>query len=301
MKKLGIQHALAMLMIVAHICSAATLKQIQTYPEQDKLDVLLLLDSAFSGEVGTASVPGDKIAQKMTMISQVTSASKWSKSFQTSPIKKLEIIPHSGNLYLSVESRKRYYVKPSISKDKNTLRLSFFPADSGIVDSLLQAPTTLKPASINEVFQKPSSQTPQNKATTTQESTLESTSLLDTSKLGLSTQDMDIQKYWYIIASFLLILVVLVYIRKQMRKRTGLNDSLRVISQSQIDPKNKVIIIETKEYFYMVLLGDKGNALLDKIPKKANTTDDAPQAKPQRLGDVKAFDEKFWNTLKNAK
>lgn len=308
MKKLGIQHTLAMLMVVAHICGAATLKQIQTYPEQDKLDVLLLLDSAFSGEVGTASVPNGKSTQKMTMISQITSGSKVTRSFQNSPIKKLEIIPKNNNLYFSVESRKPYYVKPSISKDKNTLRLSFFTADSGIVDSLLNTPTTLKPTPINEVFQKPSStqSTPQDKDTANAkalESPLESTSapLLDTSKLSLSTQDMDIQKYWYIIASFLLILVVLLYIRKQIRRRSGLNDSLKVVSQSQIDPKNKVIIIEAKEYFYMVLLGDKGNVLLDKIPKQTHTTSNSPQAKPQRIGDVKAFDEKFWSTLNNAK
>lgn len=293
MKKLGIQHALAMLMIVAHICSAATLKQIQTYPEQDKLDVLLLLDSAFSGEVGTASVPGDKIAQKMTMISQVTSASKWSKSFQISPIKKLEIIPNGGNLYLSVESRKRYYVKPSISKDKNTLRLSFFPADSGIVDSLLQTPTTLKPAPMAEVFQKEQG--------APKEASPKESSLFAFSD-SLKSHDIDMGRYWYVIAGLVVVLVILLYVRKQVRKSSGLNDSLRVISQSQIDPKNKVIIIETKEYFYMVLLGEKSNLLLDKIPRQdVAKSQSQPKSQAPKIGDDKAFDEKFWNTLKNAK
>lgn len=293
MKKPSVQYAFAMLAVVVHICSAATLKQIQAYPEQDKLDVLLLLDSAFSGEVGTASVPGDKIAQKMTMISQVTSARKWSESFQISPIKKLEIIPNGGNLYLSVESRKRYYVKPSISKDKNTLRLSFFPADSGIVDSLLQTPTMLKPASMAEVFQKDQS--------IPEESSLKESPIVAFSD-NLKSHDIDMGKYWYIIAGLVGTLAILLYVRKQVRKSSGLNDSLKIVSQSQIDPKNKVIIIETKEYFYMVLLGENGNLLLDKIPRQdMDNLQDQSRFQLQKIGDDKAFDEKFWNTLKNAK
>lgn len=301
-------------MLVLLLCSAhaATLKQIKTYPEQDKLDVLLLLDSAFSGDVGTANVQNEK----MTMVSHIASASKWSKSFQTSPIKKLEIIPKNNNLYFKVESRKRYYVKPSISKDKNTLRLSFFAADSGIVDSLLKSPTTLKPAPIEEVF------TPrgQNTRQSTQDNSPQGTkpeskpdsgknaspSFSDSFKQNLSTHNIDMQGYWYYIAGFVGILALLLYIRKRLRDGAGRNDSLKIISQNQIDPKNKVIIIETKEYFYMVLLGEKSNLLLDKIPRSKNLPESSlnARAKPESskpISDSKAFNDEFWNTLKNAK
>lgn len=332
-------------MLVLLLCSAhaTTLKQIKTYPEQDKLDVLLLLDSAFSGDVGTANVQNEK----MTMVSHITSASKWSKSFQISPIKKLEIIPQNNNLYFKVESRKRYYVKPSISKDKNTLRLSFFAADSGIVDSLLKSPTTLKPAPIEEVFTPKESHTRQSTQTpdrtlnssarshsataqnTKPESRLDASkadsskvdsgalessspsesasfSFSDTLKQNLNTHSMDMQSYWYYIAGFAGIIALLLYIRRRLRGGAGRNDSLKIISQNQIDPKNKVIIIETKEYFYMVLLGEKSNLLLDKIPRSHHRPESSTstQAKPESskpIGDSKAFNDEFWNTLKNAK
>ena len=319
--------ALLLCMYNAH---AATLKQIKTYPEQDKLDVLLLLDSAFSGDVGTASVQNEK----MTMVSHIASASKWSKSFQTSPIKKLEIIPKNNNLYFKVESRKRYYVKPSISKDKNTLRLRFFAADSGIVDSLLKSPTTLKPAPIEEVFTprgqntrqntqdnssqgtKPESKPDSSKANSkgVDSSSLDSNdsgknaspSFSDSFKQNLSTHSIDMQSYWYYIAGFVGILALLLYIRKRLRDGSRRNDSLKIISQNQIDPKNKVIIIETKEYFYMVLLGEKSNLLLDKIPRSKNLPESSlnARAKPESskpISDSKAFNDEFWNTLKNAK
>lgn len=322
---------------------AATLKQIKTYPEQDKLDILLLLDSAFSGDVGTANIQ----SEKMTMVSKVSSASKWSKSFDISPIKKLEIIPKNNNLYFKVESRKRYYVKPSISKDKNTLRLSFFTADSGIVDSLLKSPTTLKPAPIDQVLgqsaessSRSSAKSANTQAASTQsraqaqnlaspESTNTEATNAESSpsqtlrdsgfswdfRQNLSAQSMDMQGYWYYIAGFVAILALLLYLRKRVRGAAGLNNSLKIISQNQIDPKNKVIIIETKEYFYMVLLGEKSNLLLDKIPRNAlnsgrldsssvhsralDSAESSAHAKSKPAS--KAFNDEFWNTLKNAK
>lgn len=92
-------------------------KQIQAYPDsaQDRLDVLLLLDSSFRGEVGSATIADERLS----VISSVGLQEKWSKSFANSPISKLEIIPHNNNLYINAKGRKRYYLKPSISKDKS--------------------------------------------------------------------------------------------------------------------------------------------------------------------------------------
>ncbi len=307
--------------VALHTLYAVALKQILTYPEQDKLDVLLLLDAPFGGEVGTASIQNEKV----TMISEVITNNKWSKAFQTSPIKKLEIIPKNNNLYLNVDSRTRYYVKPSISKDKSTLRLSFFNAESGMVSALLQTPTTIKPAPLDEVFNTSNATKIANTDSSSGFTKQPAQSIGDTKdsaegfganlRESLKSYDVDIDRYWYYILGFAGVFVVLLFLRARVRKMAQLNESLKVVSQSQIDPKNKVIIIETKDYFYMVLLGEKSNLLLDKIPRHKQK---ASQEQPQRLaqnmgtktkpisssstiGNDHAFNEDFWKSLKNIK
>lgn len=308
----------------------ATVKQIQAYPDsaEDRLDVLLLLDSSFMGEVGSANIADEKL----TMISNTGLSAKWSKVFAHSPISKLEIIPHNNNLYINAKGRKRYYLKPSISKDKSTLRLSFYAADSKMLDSLLSTSTTLKASPIEEVFSdikassivnKLSSISPlaqilpnsQNQTPSTQQQpfayTAQNTNAqrtdigLDSAlqpKQNLATSqnpkinsdenflgnfnlssiaqgaEFGFNDYVLYLCVFAFVIVLLLLLRYIIRRSSNVNASLKVVSQSQIDSKNKVVIFETKEYFYMVLLGEKNNILIDKIPRGG--------AKPLTVGSV---------------
>lgn len=313
---------------------ASALKQVQTYPDKDKLDVLLMLDSAFGGEVGTTNIQNEKI----TIISGVSSPSKWSKTFTTSPIKKLELISKNGNLYIMVDSRKAHYIKPSITKDRNTIRLSFFASDAGIINNLLQSPTTIKPAPIKDMLEKDLSAGGAVSAGKTGAASMAGAGAeskkVDSGKSNLANLDSSAQNlktnanpyamhaaldsssfqsapntasantnatkstgatstpdttsafaenlkdsfnsddYLIYIIGFVGVIAALLLLRAFVLRRSSLNDAIKVVSQSQIDAKNKVIILETKDFFYMVLLGDKGNVLLDKIAraKEAEST-----------------------------
>ena len=296
-------------------------KQIQAYPDsaQDRLDVLLLLDSSFRGEVGSATIADDRLS----VISGVGLQEKWSKSFANSPISKLEIIPHNNNLYINAKGRKRYYLKPSISKDKSTLRLSFYAADSQVLDSLLSTTPTLKATPIEEVFSdlqaskisnkisqissdspngaNPFAYTAQNTQTRTDiglDSALQPSakSSQANSQNAKNAQDDNLfnwaaiaqgaefnaSDYALYLAVFAFVIALLVLLRYIIRRSGSANASLKVVSQSQIDSKNKVVIFETKDYFYMVLLGEKNNILIDKIPRSGASL----SAKPLTVGSV---------------
>lgn len=296
-------------------------KQIQAYPDsaQDRLDVLLLLDSSFRGEVGSATIADERLS----VISSVGLQEKWSKSFANSPISKLEIIPHNNNLYINAKGRKRYYLKPSISKDKSTLRLSFYAADSQVLDSLLSATPTLKATPIEEVFSdlqaskisnkisqissdspngaNPFAYTAQNTQTRTDiglDSALQPSSKPSqaNSQNAKNAQDDNLfnwaaiaqgaefnaSDYALYLAVFAFVIALLVLLRYLIRRSGSANASLKVVSQSQIDSKNKVVIFETKDYFYMVLLGEKNNILIDKIPRSGASL----STKPLTVGSV---------------
>ncbi len=272
----------------------SNVKQIQSFPDssQDRLDVLLLLDSSFRGEVGSATIADERLS----VISSVGLGSKWSKTFADSPISKLEIIPHNNNLYINAKGRKRYYLKPSISKDKSTLRLSFYAADSAMLDSLLSTPTTLKASPIEEVFSdiknistklankenpfaytaentasqktdigldsalqpKPNQSNPQN---TQNAKNAQNDSLFDWGAIAQGAE-FNASDYALYLAVFACVIALLLFLRYIIRRGGSANASLKVVSQSQIDSKNKVVIFETKDYFYMVLLGEKNNIQL---------------------------------------
>lgn len=296
-------------------------KQIQAYPDsaQDRLDVLLLLDSSFRGEVGSATIADERLS----VISGVGLQEKWSKSFANSPISKLEIIPHNNNLYINAKGRKRYYLKPSISKDKSTLRLSFYAADSQVLDSLLSTTPTLKATPIEEVFSdlqaskisnkisqissdspngaNPFAYTAQNTQTRTDiglDSALQPSakSSQANSQNAKNAQDDNLfnwaaiaqgaefnaSDYALYLAVFAFVIALLVLLRYIIRRSGSANASLKVVSQSQIDSKNKVVIFETKDYFYMVLLGEKNNILIDKIPRSGASL----STKPLTVGSV---------------
>lgn len=296
-------------------------KQIQAYPDsaQDRLDVLLLLDSSFRGEVGSATIADERLS----VISSVGLQEKWSKSFANSPISKLEIIPHNNNLYINAKGRKRYYLKPSISKDKSTLRLSFYAADSQVLDSLLSTTPTLKATPIEEVFSdlqasrisnkisqissdspngtNPFAYTAQNTQTRTdigldsalQPSTKPSQANSQNAKNAQDDAlfnwaaiaqgaEFNASDYVLYLAVFAFVIALLVLLRYVIRRSGNANASIKVVSQSQIDSKNKVVIFETKDYFYMVLLGEKNNILIDKIPRGGASL----SAKPLTVGSV---------------
>lgn len=285
----------------------SNVKQIQSFPDssQDRLDVLLLLDSSFRGEVGSATIADERLS----VISSVGLGSKWSKTFTDSPIAKLEIIPHNNNLYINAKGRKRYYLKPSISKDKSTLRLSFYAADSAMLDSLLSTPTTLKATPIEEVFsdiknistklaskENPFAYTAENTASQKTDISLDSAlqpksnpqnpqnaknaqndSFFDWGAIAQGAE-FNASDYALYLAVFASVIALLLFVRYIVRRGGSANASLKVVSQSQIDSKNKVVIFETKDYFYMVLLGEKNNILIDKIPRGG--------AKPLTVGSV---------------
>ena len=288
----------------------SNVKQIQSFPDssQDRLDVLLLLDSSFRGEVGSATIADERLS----VISSVGLGSKWSKTFADSPISKLEIIPHNNNLYINAKGRKRYYLKPSISKDKSTLRLSFYAADSAMLDSLLSTPTTLKASPIEEVFSdiknistklankdNPFAYTAENTVSQKTDISLDSAlqpkpnqsnaqnpqnaknaqndSFFDWGAIAQGAE-FNASDYALYLAVFACVIALLLFLRYIIRRGGSANASLKVVSQSQIDSKNKVVIFETKDYFYMVLLGEKNNILIDKIPRGG--------AKPLTVGSV---------------
>ncbi len=261
----------------------ANIKDISVYANaKERLDVLLKLDSAFNGELGSTTARN----KKMTFLANINLAKSWSKSFANAPIKKLTLVSRNNNLYIDVESNKPYQFKPSISKDKNTIRLSYLSTESNITQNLLKTPTTIKPTSINNLLGE--SKQPQN--------TSHNPTTLDSIK-GL----LDGENMYYMVAFGAIVLVLFVGLYK-LQKSSRFSGTIKIAAQNQLDSKNKIVIFETKDYFYMVLMGEKSNVLIDKIARNKLAEKRTKNATPlrstsQTIGNDDTFNDDFWNSL----
>jgi len=268
----------------------ANIRQIQTYPSKEQLDVLLFLDDVFNGEVGTATVQ-DK---KLTMISNTQISRNWNRIFNDSPINKLEIIPRNNNVYLNIESKKKYLLKPSISKDKGTIKLSFYLSNEAAhIAQATQYTQPQTPSYQSSFSQNNTSQTPpppqQAQTTTPQYQQQNESSWLDSIKLNVASE------YIYYILGLIVLVAGLFALRYQLNKPSSLNGRIRIAMQSPIDARNRIVVFETKDYFYMVLIGEKNNVLMDKISRYKESK---IESKASTIGVEGAFGEEFWNTLK---
>ncbi|GAD19189.1 Uncharacterised protein [Helicobacter fennelliae] len=284
------------------------------YFSSQRLDLLLMLDSEFKGEIGTASIQN----KKLTMISNLTISKIWNTKFQeSSPILAIQIIPKNNNIYLEITPKKHYYLKPSISKDKNTIRLSFFAADEQL-NTLLKSSTTLKPTPIQDVF-SPEEQARQNKSTPSISTPTSSTSTASTTSTSIDSAALDSatestsdslfsnqslqtlldKNFIYYVAIGIGVIIVLLFVRYWLKKSTHLNGTIKIASQSQVDSKNKIVIFETRDFFYMVLIGEKNNMLIDKIPREKafNAKGKKDSQSSQTIGDENTFNDDFWNSL----
>lgn len=49
-------------------------------------------------------------------------------------------------------------------------------------------------------------------------------------------------------------------------KNTAHNDTLHIVAQKPIDMKTRIVMVQTKETCYIILVGQNHSTLLDKIP-----------------------------------
>lgn len=266
---------------------ASNLKAIKPFLTENKLDILLMLDSSFNGEM----IKKDN----NRTLTNIQANSKWERTFTNAPINKITIMPNNENLDILIESSEKYILKTSVLKDKqSSIKLSFFQNNTdGISASLNDLDSGFEDIKEKELVE--------NK-------------IAESSALNLLNE----QDYIYYILIFALVLIILLILRWQLKRVKNINGAIKIASQTPLDSKNKVMLLETGNNFYMVLVGEKGSVLLDKFPrteskpkekiqestqqflKKNQKTESKTDLKTLKENGAKlaSFDDEFWHALK---
>ncbi|PAF45137.1 hypothetical protein [Helicobacter sp. 11S02596-1] len=253
-----LQRLFLILAIALSIAQSIEIKDIQTFDRKGHLDLLLLSDGIFSSHPKILTIQNEKIiALKNLSISE-----KWQKKFSSSVLQSIEIFSKNDNLYIVPKSNKPFKIQASKSKDGYTLRFRFTPEEST--------------SHINALLNK----TPQIKS---QPITLPQHNFL---------LDED-YPYWIVLGIMGFLIVVLVLVRKKFssenpwrKNKLDQYTSLQILSTKTIDTHNKIILIQSQNYRYIVLLSNKQNLLIDKIDL------DSQENKKTII------DDDFWASLK---
>ncbi len=227
--------------IFAQFLWAANLLSYNIYDRPNRVDLLLTFDEPYNGKITKRDFEGYKIVK----LYNISYPSEIKKKLDSKILKEIDIIPRKSDLYIFLKSDKDISVKVEKTTDGFGIRIR----------SLL-----LK----------------ENKS---QEKASSLITKEDENTLPLKKNLVEISLSYYLVMLFLILIAILLYLFKdklQNRDSSGgwlfktyqKPDEDRVVIrfQKQIDPKNRVLLIDYRNTSYLILAGST-NILLDKFTK----------------------------------
>lgn len=260
---------IALLALFACSAFATQVKEIKIKRNADSIDVLLSISESYSQR--------PKLTQQDNytgIILPKLHAPSHNQTFKNSFLNQVQIFNIQDNLYILGIGNPQI-TKASMSKSHNTLRVSFTKTTQNTqLDELMNksfnvnVPDLATSAQVNAVSQDSQPmQNPQNTQTNAQ-------NLPFKNDLGIDT--------WRYVALIIIMLALIIGLfiikrfmlkKKQFRQFLGeektpsfdLNE-VQIISQTNIDSKNRILTIESNGTRYLVLIGATGTTLLDRYP-----------------------------------
>ncbi|MDE6886389.1 MAG: hypothetical protein K2P17_05080 [Helicobacteraceae bacterium] len=230
------------------------LNDITITPNKESLEILLLLDSKFENKI----IQQDN-SSFSTIILKDLNYNKNKVSTHTELINDIEIFSQNNDVYivLGEENFALKYTLEALNAD-NAIKLIIKPQIS-IVSSILSNNESAK-------------------------SLEEQISIIKNSSINTMPNDISskVETWRYMLVVMILfgLIIALIIIKKRMFKRSGnisfpyFREQKLMVSQTiNLDMKNKIIILDSKDSSYILFVGQNGSFIIDKMPKFSNNED----------------------------
>lgn len=230
------------------------LNDITITPNKESLEILLLLDSKFENKI----IQQDN-SSFSTIILKDLNYNKNKVSTHTELINDIEIFSRNNDVYivLGEENFALKYTLKALNAD-NAIKLIIKPQTS-IVSSILSNNESAK-------------------------SLEEQISIIKNSSINTMPNDVSskVETWRYMLVVMILVglIIALIIIKKRMFKRSGntnfpyFREQKLMVSQTiNLDMKNKIIILDSKDSSYILFVGQNGSFIIDKMPKFSNNED----------------------------
>lgn len=229
---------------------ATNISDFNIFDRGDRVDIMLSFDSPYAGNISKQSGEG----YINLLLGDLYISEDIERSFNNNIIETLKIYQDGPNVNILAGIDNNAFVIASKSTEGYGLRLRFALPKNAVTSDT-------KSADIEE------------QATTTP---LESV---------VQGQDIDYVRYSLVLGFLAILLVIMLFIRKKMGVGSSSNaltsnknswlfgakgfnkDEVKILSQKQIDMKNKIIVFEAYTTRYIVSLSPNGATLIDRIEK----------------------------------
>lgn len=237
------------------------------------IQVLLMLDSKFSGRVVRQDTP--------TFLNLTLKGLKYNKnrvSTTTKLIKNIEIFAKGDDTYIVF--------------DGDNIGLEY---DLEVLNSSSAIKIVLKPK--DSVFSNMLS-TPNN---ANDAKTLEEAISSLKSQDSTTIPQIDTWRYALVVSILIALIIALILAKRRVFKKHESFEfsyfkrpSVSVTQSVNLDMKNKIIVLDSKEYSYILFIGQSGAFMLDKIPKmREQDIKELLEKKENKISYLlKAYDEK---------
>lgn len=250
------------------------------YDRENRIDLMLTFDEPYNGKIKKRKIEGYTIIK----LYDLKYNDEIKESVDSKVAKEVDIIPRKNSLYVLFKSQKDIDLQVDKTIDNFGLRIR----------ALLKNPMPEpEPMPVVSPIKDKKDEVEEKK---------------DDLKIG-ENSSLSIG-YGYYIALFSLIVIafILYFLRNALRDKKSVggwlfkkvkNNEIEIKFQRPLDARNRVVLIEYKNYLYLLLIGNS-NLLLDKFPlksvKKEEEFEDIFEKNRQRLDEyLKLNDEKFQN------
>lgn len=237
---------LFLLCVAIFAINATNLKDVNIKSDENAIEVLLLLDSTFEGKVKRQDS-----SDFTSLTFQNLHFSKNKLATKSALIKNIEIFSQNSDVIVV------------FGVDDFDLKFDLIVQNNANAIKILASPKT----SIT-----------QNLLTQTKTQSLEeSINLIKSQNNLFSPKKVESWRYITVIGILLVLIILLFIIKKQTKREINpislFKKSPITVSQSiNIDAKNKIIVLDSKEANYILFVGVSSAFIIDKIPKNTETS-----------------------------
>lgn len=241
---------LSLLAFCLTFLGAIEIDNIKISKDKDNLNLFLHSTKSFTQNPKKFNFDNKEIL----LLKNTTYPQKYKKTFQNFFMDSIEVFTNSNNTYIVPSSNTPFEIKAFLSKDTHTIKVTFYKIqNTDNLNSLMNKQTELKPSNIE---------------------------LYDNSSAPKDYQ------YWLILGFMIILIVILFLIKKRFvpnfQIKSNKTTGFKILSSMNIDPSNKIVILQTQEYNYILLIGNKDSVVIDKIKITQNND----------------LDNDFWTLLK---
>lgn len=264
---------LAFFLFALHL-EAQNLIQYNIYPRTDRVDIMLSFDAPFTGQISQHRGEG----YTAITLGGVDFPEKLEKPLDTDYLRALTMYSDRMGTHIILLTESQVQITASKTPNDYGLRFRLKAEAPPPATPPKQTTQTTKTSAANEVLSKMNAAS----SSSIKQDTPQAESTPNDLQQSLKQETIDPMNFIYISLVLGGLIIVLLSIKKKVNpKQSGWlfgssvlkssDGEFKIVAQKQLDIKNRVILLETQGFRYLIIIGASGSFVVDKFPTDSHS------------------------------